>query len=572
MTNRHIEKRDIAEHIVALGRNFFTLNSCLQILAISIVSVILAYKDASDRAGFLAESNQHTLGLMLSTGDTFQLKNILSSLKTIDTPKIWLLDVKEKDVLRLVYRRRNEKNVHEEIGPHFKIENSELFMTTESPIIYNNMTYGKLILQNKIKLVDWSILCAAILFLTLLFSFIQRKQLEKFALKLAFAVSGLRTFFAHAQSKEEIDQYAIRRAPTEFNEVELMAKELVKLLSDILKSSEFEREKEKYKTIAQISSHVAHDLRHPISIIDAVTRARNWVTFEGLRPELGRAMNRVEDMIEGLRNSDTEKFFRIIENQLDLNILASDLRPVVSEKKALIRCEGESTLIDAAMDQQKMIRVFNNLIFNALEAGATEVVLRSNLAEDRYLIEVLDNGPGVPKEFISKLFTLGETFGKVGGSGLGLSWVKKAIEAHSGSIEYKRLNGHTLFQISLPCLRTSSKDPEVSTDLPAQNMTRKLRANSIPRLFININEADLQYQIKYELERKGITVTENAVDMEIGDLLYTNSDDHFAKALDQNVSAIIHQSGNLDLQTILKQIVDRLEIMNLIWERANHEK
>ena len=107
-------------------------------------------------------------------------------------------------------------------------------------------------------------------------------------------------------------------------------------------------------------------------------------------------------------------------------------------------------------DPKRLGQVFDNLISNAIKyAPGTEVWVRINLDDREALIEVSDQGPGIPNRYITHLF---ERFFRnpdvapsVHGSGLGLFICKKIIQAHHGSVTVTSVvNQGTTFHIRLP--------------------------------------------------------------------------------------------------------------------------
>lgn len=106
-------------------------------------------------------------------------------------------------------------------------------------------------------------------------------------------------------------------------------------------------------------------------------------------------------------------------------------------------------------DGSKLKRVGMNIISNAVdvlkdlkvENPVISIVLRTE--GNRALLSIKDNGPGIPEDFLPKLFEPFATRNKADGTGLGLSIVKQYVEAHDGSIEVLNDQGAT-FNISLP--------------------------------------------------------------------------------------------------------------------------
>ncbi|TAF99288.1 MAG: GHKL domain-containing protein [Cytophagia bacterium] len=127
------------------------------------------------------------------------------------------------------------------------------------------------------------------------------------------------------------------------------------------------------------------------------------------------------------------------------------------EKKIYCIFEPENEDIFVEVDTEKMLRVFINLITNAIkygkENGKVEVIITQQ--NKKIKISIKDDGQGIPPEHIERIF---ERFYRVeksrtkqkGGSGLGLAIVKHIIEAHQTHIFVKsKINEGTLFWFEL---------------------------------------------------------------------------------------------------------------------------
>jgi signal transduction histidine kinase len=105
-------------------------------------------------------------------------------------------------------------------------------------------------------------------------------------------------------------------------------------------------------------------------------------------------------------------------------------------------------------DRKQMLRVFNNLIKNSVQAipmqqkGHIEVSVRAE--ESSYLVQVEDNGIGIPSDQIPRIFTPSFTT-KTGGMGMGLAIVKSIIVNTRGDIWFESREGKgTVFSFRLP--------------------------------------------------------------------------------------------------------------------------
>ena len=98
-------------------------------------------------------------------------------------------------------------------------------------------------------------------------------------------------------------------------------------------------------------------------------------------------------------------------------------------------------------------QVWTNLIDNAIDAmgGKGELLIRTSRELDYVLIEVIDNGPGIPDAVKPHIFEPFYTTKGVGdGTGMGLDTVYRIVRAHHGDISVDSIPGHTNFQVRLP--------------------------------------------------------------------------------------------------------------------------
>ena len=118
--------------------------------------------------------------------------------------------------------------------------------------------------------------------------------------------------------------------------------------------------------------------------------------------------------------------------------------------------------------------VFNNLIINALESfnncsrSNPMLILRAELEDNICMIEITDNGCGIPRKEIKNIFNpFFSTKQRTKNSGIGLNFVKMIVKSYAGTIEViSKENKYTTFQITLPI---SQKKIEGSKKINEQN-------------------------------------------------------------------------------------------------------
>jgi len=110
-----------------------------------------------------------------------------------------------------------------------------------------------------------------------------------------------------------------------------------------------------------------------------------------------------------------------------------------------------------AANGSELNQVWTNLIDNALDAmknnpeGDRVLSIRTAREHSFVLVEVADNGPGMPEEVQSHIFEPFFTTKPVGeGTGLGLDIVRRIVENHKGTICVESCPGRTVFEVRLP--------------------------------------------------------------------------------------------------------------------------
>jgi signal transduction histidine kinase len=124
------------------------------------------------------------------------------------------------------------------------------------------------------------------------------------------------------------------------------------------------------------------------------------------------------------------------------------------------RAEVEARALPVRIDAMLLKRCLDNLVRNAVQAlrntGKQDplIVVAARAEKDRAVLEVRDNGPGIPKEVRERVFDPYYTT-KSDGTGLGLAIVKKIVLEHEGEIVCtEAAEGGAALQIWLPFSRT----------------------------------------------------------------------------------------------------------------------
>ncbi|WP_113911272.1 two-component system sensor histidine kinase NtrB [Roseovarius dicentrarchi] len=212
---------------------------------------------------------------------------------------------------------------------------------------------------------------------------------------------------------------------------------------------------------------LAHEIKNPLA---GITGAAQLLSMT-----LGAADRELTDLIVG----ESRRIAALLDQVERFgNPAAPDLRAVNihdvltrARRSAQLGFAADMTMIeeydpslpDALADAGMLQQVVDNLIKNAVEAAggrAGTIRLRSRFEQGApvrgdagkrlpLVIEVVDDGPGVPEALRDALF---EPFvsGREDGTGLGLAIAARIIEGHGGWIAVASAPGHTVFRVSLP--------------------------------------------------------------------------------------------------------------------------
>jgi PAS domain S-box-containing protein len=213
----------------------------------------------------------------------------------------------------------------------------------------------------------------------------------------------------------------------------------------------------------EVLAFVSHDLKTPLTSIKlAVTLLRGFERIEANQvQQFVNNVQRSADQMEALI-ADLLDFAGIQSGTLSVVLSVDSLThvvmPMIDRMRNLAEAKRQTLEIDlppglphVAVDAHRIGQVVSNLVGNAIKFTPEEGTIRvAARPRDRVIIvSVADTGPGIPQEYLSKVFDRfwREPGKKQTGSGLGLSIAKGIIEAHGGTIwaESQSGKGSTFF-------------------------------------------------------------------------------------------------------------------------------
>ena len=243
-------------------------------------------------------------------------------------------------------------------------------------------------------------------------------------------------------------------------------------------------------------SNISHELKTPINVIMSAIQLINYNTKES--PSYSKNKNTLN-----IIDDNCKRLLRLINNLIDvqkhelddtklnlsavnvvnlIEMLVASVVPYAESKNLNLIFDTNKEDVILKVDSDKLERIMLNLLSNAIKFSKPNGEIRVTLNfEDCLYISVADNGIGIAKENLNKIFDkftqLDTSFSRKNeGSGIGLSIVKSFVLLHNGKISVKsELNKGTSFLIELPLTETSNVETEdASYDNLSENVKIEL--------------------------------------------------------------------------------------------------
>ena len=263
-------------------------------------------------------------------------------------------------------------------------------------------------------------------------------------------------------------QRSFRQRTTPMRDAEGRVVGAVMLLEDVTHMREIDRLKSEFVAGA------SHELRTPLTSLEMGVHLLLEATTGELSPKQRELLVMCRD--------DTLRLDRLVRDLLDLSkiesgeaapqlaavhvadLVAAALEPLRRQVDAgglTLRIDTPSGLPQVSADRGQVERVLANLVSNAIRATdrGGDVHVFAAARDGHVAISVQDNGRGIPRDYLTRVF---EPFVQVpnapaGGAGLGLSISRRIVQAHGGQITVRSEPGQgTTFTFTLPVCRPAS--------------------------------------------------------------------------------------------------------------------
>ncbi|MDJ1184599.1 ATP-binding protein [Roseofilum casamattae] len=217
--------------------------------------------------------------------------------------------------------------------------------------------------------------------------------------------------------------------------------------------------KQKMTLVGEMVNTIIHDFKSPfngIQLSSAMLKeihsdedTQEWCDL--IQAQITRMLGMAEEVLEFSKGNST-----LYRQPVQMSELFQEFEKL---NRVYLQSAHVDWMLDIApaeicVDRNKLLRVFQNLVTNAVEAfegKGGKITITSTLEPERAIIQISDNGPGIPEKIQEHFFEAFVTQGKRGGTGLGTAIAKSIVDAHDGQISFRSQAGAgTTFTICLP--------------------------------------------------------------------------------------------------------------------------
>ena len=248
---------------------------------------------------------------------------------------------------------------------------------------------------------------------------------------------------------------------------DLSESETVVLFTDITSQHTLQRElgrKSRLSALGEMAARLAHQIRTPLSSTmlyvdqlrtDIAVEKRERIC-EALSLQLSQTEHLISSMLGFVRGSSGDLKRTSVQSVVDLAVRGCDAR--INESDTTLSIDLNDSGLEVLGDATELASALGNVIDNAINASGTEGRIElwaGQVSNKTLLIQISDNGPGIPVDAMEHVFDPFYTT-RANGTGLGLAVLASVVQQHGGTVHAaNRVGGGAEFSILLPIFQVS---------------------------------------------------------------------------------------------------------------------
>jgi signal transduction histidine kinase len=192
------------------------------------------------------------------------------------------------------------------------------------------------------------------------------------------------------------------------------------------------------------------------SFIQALMWLENLISSQKLLKDLGDASSRISNLVGAIKSHvhmDRTNELQPTNIHKDIDNTLTLLGHKLRDKNISVIKNYCENMREIPVYVGELNQVWTNVIDNAVFAlnKSGEIKIETSCNDWDVTVRIIDNGPGIPKEIVSRIFDPFFTTKKVGqGTGIGLDLVNRIVKRHNGEIKVNSVPGRTEFIICIP--------------------------------------------------------------------------------------------------------------------------
>lgn len=274
--------------------------------------------------------------------------------------------------------------------------------------------------------------------------------------EIKFSDRRIYTGFIHDLSRQKEDEIKIKSYTEELEiKIKERTKELIKSINELETAKEhvsalFEKERELNQLKTRFVSMASHEFRTPLSsiqlsasLINKYVEKQDAGSVEKHTLKIKNAINNLTTILNDFLSLEKLEAGKVEVNQQSFNIftfaeeIAEEMQ-LMTKQKQLIVYEHQGTTSQVFLDQNLLKNCIINLISNAIKYSGEDTMIQFNsiVTEHELIIDVKDNGIGIPATEMNNLFEpffRAHNTGDIPGTGLGLNIVRRYVGLMNGT-------------------------------------------------------------------------------------------------------------------------------------------